>query len=122
MSDIRELIAEGRALLAAFDETPASNQAFDLAGWAGVNARALLDALEDALREPVGYVVLAKNPSDITPGKTNYRTPAAFVHRDDRDMAITSLRAHRNGRIHGWEKAWHGQCEYVLGEVREVRS
>lgn len=122
MTDIRELIAEGRAKLAAVDANPTTDQAFDLASWSALHLTVLLDALEPALREPVGYVVLAKKASDITPGKTNYRTPAAFVHRDDRDMAIASLRAHRNGRIHGWEKAWHGRCEYVLGEVREVRS
>lgn len=121
MTDIRALIAVGRALLATFDETPATDRAFDVAGWAGVHLmRELLDALEEVLREPVGFIVLAKRASDVTPGKTNYRTPSPIFHRDDQGLAEYSLRSFRDGLVDA-ERMWHGQCEYVLGEVREVR-
>ena len=77
-------------------------------------------AAEFVMTPAVGYVVLAKRPSDVTPGKTNYRTPAPIFHRDDRVLAEYSLRAHRDGLVDG-ERTWHGQCDYVLGEIREVQ-
>ncbi|MET8648515.1 hypothetical protein [Nocardia aurea] len=80
-----------------------------------------LDALAVVgMQEPAGYIVLAKRASDATPGKTNYRTSSPIFHRDDRGVAEYSLRAHRDGLVDG-ERMWHGQCEYVLGEVREVQ-
>lgn len=51
----RDLIAEGRAKLAALKEAPSTDRAFDLALWAGENLAAMLDALEAAQRPPLGY-------------------------------------------------------------------
>jgi hypothetical protein len=52
----RDLLAEGRAKLAALAENPSTDRAFDLAEWAGLNLPALLDALEAAQRPPLKYI------------------------------------------------------------------
>lgn len=115
MSDVKNLIAEGRAKLAAFHKTLAADQAFDVAQWAGLHLEALLDALEAA--QPVGYVVLSKRPRRGQPDEFEYSTagsiwPELDVVKDHRvyceDMAE--------------ENPQYRAGEYVVAEVREVRS
>jgi hypothetical protein len=59
----RDLIAEGRAKLAALAENPATDRAFDLAEWAGLNLAALLDELE-AQRERVNELSAERRNPD----------------------------------------------------------
>jgi hypothetical protein len=63
MSD-RDLIAEGRRLLAALADCPATDRVFDVAEWAVPNLPALLDALESA-REAI-EVVQTAHESQLT--------------------------------------------------------
>lgn len=51
MTDVPTLLAQGRAVLAAFTDTSGMNEAFDVALWAGTNLAALINALEATLRE-----------------------------------------------------------------------
>lgn len=91
--------------------------------------RTLSGAFEDLLNrlpegvvpvvDPLGYVVLGKIPSTYPPARMLYR-PCTGV-AEGRDMADGMLDALRNGRVEGIEQQWHGHCEYVLGEVREVQ-
>jgi hypothetical protein len=59
----RDLIAEGRARLAALEESPSTDRAFDLALWAGQNLAVLLAELE-AQRQRVDELAAQRNPDD----------------------------------------------------------
>lgn len=131
MSD--DLIAEGRALLAAATpppwwvgpagdifagdgsgdspmvaENPGSRDA-RLMAWAVSNLSALLDALEEAQRPPDGYIVLCK--SRLLDGSWRYRTSSSAHH-----VQTTAEEAAKHRAVSSEERA------YVVAEVREVQS
>jgi hypothetical protein len=103
----RDLVAEGRAKLAALAENPATDRAFDLAEWAGLNLAVLLDALESA-RTAIGEMQTA-HESQLTRMVKERARLQRKVARLEHDLTAAYA------RIDALEAAQRPPLGYVVG-------